>query len=261
MAVQFTFSLAILVVVALNGAVAFQMAKTSQRDATILDAVSRRDVFAASASTAFLAGVPMEALAAKAPKAKFEKEVAAKFYFNGVFRDLKHPEGYRVVAGAVNKPGTVTLQDEADGKVFEIPMMAMKDEETGKMTVEMDLSKYQKKFPSNVVATVLKDGCLKFPDGNIWQKEKGVVGCYIDGFAPYPKFRRIVLPVKGVAPKPGDNVSITMVSGKKVFDANGIDLGKGGLKASFPGNKECTGRVNSKLGTITWQDGNVWTKV
>merc|ERR1712106_67959 len=135
-----------------------------------------------------------------------------------------------------------------------MPMLAKKNEETGKITVDMELSSYSKEYSKNIVAEVTKDGCLKFPDGNVWKKEKGVVGVYIDGFAPYPKYRRVVLPTKG-----GD-VAVTMVSGKKIFDAPGLDLGKKGLQVDFPG-KQCTGKFNSKQGTITWADGNVWTKI
>jgi len=198
----------------------------------------------------------MDSIAA-VPTAKPDKKTAKKFYFNGVFRDLKHPDGYRVVAGAFNKPSTVVLtDDQKDGKVFEIPMLAKKDDETGKITVDMDLSSYSKSYSKNIVAEVTKDGCLKFPDGNVWVKEKGVVGVYIDGFAPYPKYRRVVLPGEG------DNVAVTMVSGKTRFDVTGlVPSKKKTLEVDFPGNKSCSGKFNAREETITWPDGNVWTKI
>merc|ERR1712032_1141768 len=137
-----------------------------------------------------LAGLPLDALAASSPKIKPDKETAAKFYFNGVFRDKNHPEGYRVVAGAVGKSGTVTIQDGPGEKVVEIPMKAIKDEVTGLLTLTMDLSSYRADYKDKeVVADVKKDGSIYFPDGNVWKKEGGVVGVYIDGFAPYPKYR------------------------------------------------------------------------
>eukprot|EP00588_Corethron_pennatum_P018549 CAMPEP_0194308234 /NCGR_PEP_ID=MMETSP0171-20130528/5194_1 /TAXON_ID=218684 /ORGANISM="Corethron pennatum, Strain L29A3" /LENGTH=257 /DNA_ID=CAMNT_0039060767 /DNA_START=81 /DNA_END=854 /DNA_ORIENTATION=+ len=257
MAARFLSSVAILVV-ALHGATAFHVASSPRPAGTHLEAVSRREAFVASTSAALLAGVPLEALAGQGapPAAKPDYKTAAKFYFNGVFRDLKYPEGYRIVAGAVGKAGSVTLQDRPGGKVFDIPMKATKDEATGKITVDMDLSIYRSGYPKSVVATVKKDGCLQFPDGNLWKKDKGVAGLYIDGFAPYPKYRRIVLPAqKG-------KVAVTMVSGKQIFDVPGIDLGgKKGIQVDFPGNKQCTGKFNSKQGTITWLDGNIWTKV
>jgi len=254
------FTFAAIFVVALqtlDGVTAFSFGSNPHQTSTSLDAVSRREAFVASASAAMLVGVPMDALAGQgvAPSAKPDKATAAKFYFNGVFRDQKHPEGYRIVAGAVNKQGILTMRDNPEGKISEVPFMAKKSEETGEITVDMDLSVYQKGFPKSVVATVTKDGCMKFPDGNIWIKQKGVAGLYIDGFAPYPKYRRIVVP--------GDdkNVAVTMVSGSKVFDVAGIDLGKKGIQVEFPGNKQCTGKFNQAQGTITWRDGNVWTKV
>merc|ERR1711957_237085 len=238
----------------IHGATAFNMASNSRQTATSLGAVSRREALAASASAAMLAGIPMDALGESPPKLEPDKKTAAKFYFNGVFRDKKHPEGYRIVAGALNKNGSVTLQDKPGGKVFDIPMKAKKDEKTGKVTVDMNLSSYRPEFGSSIVATVTKDGCLKFPDGNQWIKDKGVAGLYIDGFAPYPKYRRVVIPSKG------RKVDVTMISGKQGFDVVGVDLKEGKIQVDFPG-KQCLGKFNRKEGSITWLDGNVWTKV
>lgn len=259
MAPRILSPVAILVValLALDGTTAFHPSVPPRPAATHLDAVSRREALAASTSAALLAVVPPEALAISgATSAKADYETAAKFYFNGVFRDLKYPEGYRIVAGAVGKAGSVTLQDRPGGEVFDIPMSAKKDEATGEITVDMDLSVYRPEYPKSIVATVKKDGCLQFPDGNLWKKDKGLAGLYIDGFAPYPKYRRIVLPAaKG-------EVAVTMISGRQVFNVAGIDLGKNkGMTVDFPGNKQCTGKFNGKAGTITWLDGNVWTKV
>lgn len=251
--------LAIIVValLALPGSTAFRLGHKPRQVATSVEAVSRRDALAGAASAALVAGVPFDALAAAAPtpRAKREKETAAKFYFNGLFRDLKHPDGYRIVAGAIGKKGSIIMQDSPDSPVIEIPMTATRDDKTGAISVDMDLSKYEKGYPNSVVATVKKDGCLQFPDGNRWKKEGGIAGVYIDGFAPYPKFRRIVVP--------GENgvVAIKMVSGKASFEAPGIDMGRNGLYVDFPGNKRCLGKVNAKQGTIRWADGNVWTKV
>merc|ERR1719246_75866 len=266
MVAQFQSSVAVLVVALLaqHGTTAFNVVNNPPQVTTKLDAVSRREAFVASvasASAAIIAGVPDYALAAAQgtntpPAAKPDYKTAAKFYFNGVFRDLKYPEGYRIVAGAVGKAGSLTMQDYPGGKVFEIPLKAMKDEATGKITVDMDLSIYRSGYPKSVVATVKKDRCLQFPDGNLWKKDKGVAGLYIDGFAPYPKYRRIVLP------KQEGKAAVTMVSGKQIFIVPGIELGgKKGIQVDFPGNKQCTGKFNSKQKTITWLDGNIWTKV
>jgi len=265
MTAQFISSVAILVIAlhALHGVTAFNVASNPRPATTNLDAVSRREAAViASASAAILAGVPMEALADSAPTIQNtppavepDYKTAAKFYFNGVFRDKKHPEGYRIVAGALKKSGSVTLQDKPGGKVYDIPMKAKRDEKTGGILIDMDLSAYRPEFGSSIVATVTKDGCLKFPDGNQWIKDKGVAGLYIDGFAPYPKYRRIVIPnVKD------RKVGVTMISGKQVFDVAGVDLKEKGIQVDFPG-KQCLGKFDRKAGTITWLDGNIWTKV
>eukprot|EP00588_Corethron_pennatum_P031384 CAMPEP_0194320168 /NCGR_PEP_ID=MMETSP0171-20130528/16537_1 /TAXON_ID=218684 /ORGANISM="Corethron pennatum, Strain L29A3" /LENGTH=270 /DNA_ID=CAMNT_0039077633 /DNA_START=87 /DNA_END=899 /DNA_ORIENTATION=+ len=270
MVAQFPSSVAVLVVafLAQHGATAFNVVNNPPQVTTKLDAVSRREAFVASvasASAAIIAGVPDYALAAAQgtntpPAAKPDYKTAAKFYFNGVFRDKKHPNGYRIVAGSPNKAGSITLQDTPGGKVYELPMKAKRNDESGQVTVDMDLSEYKPDNPqyASIIATVTEDGCILFPDGNLWKKDKGVAGLYIDGFAPYPKYRRIVIPGQG---SDVGKVGVTMVSGKQVFDVPGIDLGKKGIQVDFPGNKQCLGKFNGKAGTITWLDGNVWTKV
>jgi len=263
MTAQFLPPVMILFVGLLSLSSAFQITSTShQKAVTKLDALSRREVLEASkkVSAAMLFVGTTAPLMTPAPAfansvAKTDKQVAEKYFFNGLFRDQKNPDGYRIVTGAVNKPGSVTFKDTTDGKGIDVPMMAVKDEETGKVTLKMDLTPYDaKKYPGEVVATVKKDGCIQFPDGNLWQKVGGVYGVYIDGFAPYPKYRRLVLPGKG------DDLVVTLVSGKQVFDTTGVDLGKKGLYVDFP-SKQCTGKVNRKKGTIAWADGNSWTKV
>merc|ERR1719491_1615391 len=120
---------------------------------------------------------------------KPDRATAAKFAFNGVYRDNKHPKGYRVIAGGANKAGTgtVTLKDTLDGA-------SLPDTNAQNLWYQSDKNA---KLSNEVVAMVNeKDGSIRFPDGNVWRKEGGVVGVYIDGFAPYPKFRRLVLPGK-----------------------------------------------------------------
>jgi len=139
-------------------------------------------------------------------------------------------------------------------------MKTVVDENSGQLTIEMDLSTYRDDLTETVVATVRKDGCLTFPDGNVWIKEKGVAGVYVDGFAPYPKYRRIVTPASD------NKYEVTMVSGGKVFAVvPDVTLSKAGLAVGFPG-KSCVGKLNGgkgydKKGTIAWADGNMWTKI
>lgn len=262
----FSFS-AMLVVVALvsGGASAFQQPLAgSNRRSTGLEAVNRREALAAGslAGGILLAGTPFEAFAATADVKK-KKEDAKKFAFNGVFKDPQHPDGYRVLVGAVNKEGankegTMTLQDDPNGKVFNMPIIAKIDEESGKITLSFDFS--PKGGPKEVVATVSNDSnSITFPDGNSWKKETGgLVGVYVDGFAPYPKYRRIIRP----GSIDGSDLAVEMVSGKKQFViAANNGRKKNQLIVDFPGDKRCTASTQMKKGVIKFPDGNVWTKV
>jgi len=243
---------------------AFQPAPSSSctvPTSSSLDAVSRREALTVASSTAasiVVAGgsaVP-NAQAAAGGKSKDAPDVK-KFAFNGIYKDPKHPTGFRIIAGAPNKGGTMTLQDSPDGAIFNIPIKASTDETTGSTSLLIDFS--EKGGPSNTVATVnKKDSSIVFPDGNIWKKDtSGLVGVYVDGFAPYPKFRRIIREVDNN--KKGELV-VCMVSGKTSFVVSG-QAGIGNVYIDFPGNKPCTGKVNTKKGTILWPDGNVWTRV
>ena len=248
------FSFVVMLVALVGGAAAFQPMGTSSRAATSLKAVNRREALAGSVAGVILAGAPFEAFAAATDKKKSDDK---KFAFNGVFKDPQHPNGYRILVGAVNKEGTMTLQDEPDGKVFNIPIVSKVDEETGKSTLTFDFS--PKGGPKQVVATVNKDYSITFPDGNSWKKETGgLVGVYVDGFAPYPKYRRIIRP----GSIDGSDLAVEMVSGKKQFViAANNGSKKNQLIVDFPGDKRCTGSTQMKKGVIKFPDGNVWTKV
>jgi len=232
-----------------SGTAAFQPSINPQSPITSLDAVSRREVLggtAAAASAALVAGIPLDALAADSKSFAVDP---ANFSWNGVYKDIKHPKGYRTIAGAVNKPGTLTLADDLKGTTFSIPLKASKNEKTGLVTLNIDFSEYG---GDTVVGTVNLDSSISFPDGNVWKKEQGIVGVYIDGYAPYPKYRRVIRQGEG-------KLEVDMVSGKKEFKITA----KGGDRAitvDFPG-KTCTAAVNKKKGIITFSDGNVWTKV
>jgi len=250
MSAQFLSSVTILIaLLTLSGsATAFQPAFNPRLTSTSLDAISRREVLASSAAAMVVAGVPLDALAdvSKIP----EPTDPAKFSFNGVFKDPKHPKGYRTIAGAPNKDGTLVLQDDPKGEVYKIPIKSMKDEETGKITIAMDFS--VKGGPSDVLATVNKDSSISFPDGNVWKKERGIAGVYIDGYAPYPKYRRVIRQESG-------KLAIDMVNGKKTFTIY-AKAGSTNITVDFPG-KTCTATISVKNGMVYFSDGNSWTKV
>ena len=81
-----------------------------------------------------------------------------------------------------------------------------------------------------------------------------LIGVYVDGFAPYPKYRRII------REGDGNNIVVDMVSGKKKFEVLG-STNKKGVIIDFPGDKRCNGTFNNKKGTIKYPDGNIWTRV
>lgn len=254
MFVKFLSVSMVVALASLNGASAFHVntnANVRQAE-TSLEAMSRREAMAASAASAatlLVAGTP---LAASASGNVADCSIAEAYSFNGVFKDPQHPAGYRIIAGGTTKEGTLTLQDDPNSEVYTIPVKSCKNDETGELTLKIDFS--AKGGPANLVATVNKDSSISFPDGNKWEKEKGVVGVYIDAFAPYPKYRRVVRQEKG------QEIAVDMVSGKKTFAVAGKVAGKK-LLVDFPGEKRCKGTIDAKKGTITWPDGNVWTKV
>jgi len=239
----------VIALLTLNGTAAFRPAFTPRTVGTSLDAMSRRDVLSTSAAAALVVGLPLDAMAAAAAKPKDLSSNPASFAFNGVFKDPKHPDGYRIISGSANKEGTLTGQDDAKSEVFKIPIQTTKDNK-GKITLSIDFS--SKGGPADVVATVNKDSSILFPDGNVWKKEGGVVGVYIDGYAPYPKYRRVIR-------QDGSKLTIDMVNGKKTFSII-AEADQKLLTVQFPG-KTCAAKINTKKGTISFADGNTWTKV
>jgi len=265
-------TVAIFVLALLNYSSAFQVANnprpvvvtarttTTTTTSSSLDAVSRREALAvASSATMLVAGgvFPLDAMAASTapPDTK-------QFAFNGIYKDPKHPKGFRIIAAKANKEAFMTLQDEPDGEISKIPFKSKTDAKTGEVTsLEFDFS--ERGGPTDVVASVnKKDSSISFPDGNTWKKDtKGVVGVYVDAFAPYPKYRRII---REAEDGNGKDLLVYLVSGKKTFVVTG-KCGTGNptkdVVIDFPGDKTCNGKVNTKKGTITWPDGNIWTRV
>lgn len=269
---SFSPTVAILVLALLAPVAAFQPVQpvaVVPASTTSLDAISRREALAAVSATTMAVvsgGVPLVAqanndyldLSGPAPAAPVKKKAGLdtkQYAFNGIFKDPKHPKGFRIIAAALNKKGSMTLEDEPDGQVFNIPLKAESDEK-GAISLAIDFS--EKGGPSNVVAKFNKrDSTIHFPDGNVWTKvTQGPVGVYIDGFAPYPKYRRII--------RETDNkkdLTVCMVSGKTTFVVSGQAVSSNRIVVDFPGDKRCPGTFNPKKGTIVFPDGNTWTRV
>ena len=197
----------------------------------------RRSVLLSAASAAIFS-LPARAVA--------DQKAAPSF--QGVFKDPKHPNGYRVLVGDADNKGTMTLQDEPDGKVFSIPIIVKKEEQ---VTLTIDFS--VKGGPKDVVAILNKDSSISFPDGNLWKKEGGVVGVFSDGFNP--ERLRIIRAEKG------DALVLDLIRGPNGDKTVSGKIAKPDVTFDFPGKPGDKGVVDSKKGTISFADGNVWTKL
>ena len=199
----------------------------------------RRSVLSAASAAAIFSSTALPARAATNPS------------FQGVFKDPKHPKGYRILVGAdANNKATMTLQDEPDGKVYSIPITSATNKKTGQVTLTIDFS--VKGGPKDVVATLNKDSSISFPDGNLWKKEAGVVGVYSDGFNP--DRLRIIRAEKG------DALVLNLIRGPNGDKTVSGKLVKPDVAFDFPGKPADKGVVDSTKGTISFGDGNVWTK-
>ncbi len=119
--------------------------------------------------------------------------------FSGVYRDPKHPKGYRVVR--TDGPGLVSVivQDDSDGPTLKISGTSAYDPITRKTSLQLEVTKKGEKgyilpsiySPDQLLyvnfcegGQVLTRGSITFPDGNVWVKEDGLQGVYIDSREP-----------------------------------------------------------------------------
>ena len=193
---------------------------------------------AASAAVIFSTALPARAVATAS--------------FQGVFKDPKHPNGYRILVGDAGNKGTatMTLQDEPDGKVYSIPITSETNKKTGQVSLTIDFS--IKGGPKDVVASLNKDSSISFPDGNLWKKEGGVVGVYSDGFNP-DRLR--------IIRAEGDALVLNLIRGPNGDKTVPGKIVKPDVTFDFPGKPGDKGVVDSTKGTISFGDGNVWTKI
>mmetsp|Transcript_44562 Transcript_44562/g.50365 ORF Transcript_44562/g.50365 Transcript_44562/m.50365 type:complete len:284 (-) Transcript_44562:164-1015(-) len=233
----------------------------TSRSKSSLNAVSsRRDVLttASTAGMILVAGllVPLDA---DNNKALAYLATGSANTFQGVYRDRKHPTGYRVL---YEKDGTnkMILTDAPDGKVYTVPILVNSDKATGQVeSLCIDFS--VKGGKKDVVGAFNKEkytATIDFPD-NLWKKEDGVSGVYSDGINP--TYRRIIR-----REKPNSSTLVLDLINKPGSDPVTV-LGKEGVIKSdvvtfdFPGKPGDKGKVSSERGTISFSDGNVWTKI
>lgn len=227
---------------------AFQVAQlhpthlsTHSTPETCLHALSRRELLssipAVLATAAVVAAVPQRSLAA---------DVCS---YQGVFTDPKHPKGYRVLTGGASK-ATMQLQDDPGGTVYTIPIQ-VKSDLTTKLTIDFSV----KGGPADVPGVIGSDKgvtTLTFPDGNVWKKETGVIGVYRDGLNP--EYLRVIRKDKGSL------LTVDLINGDKTVTVP-AKAGSSKVTFDFPGKPNDPGTLDTKKDTISFGDGNVWTKL
>lgn len=238
---------------------------------------SRRDFMSnAVAATAVLV-VPNIAGAATAEKEATKESPTKKeasstpallSSFQGVFSDPKHPKGYRIIVSKGSGSAIMTLsdgkpKDGSEPKLFNLPVMVKQDKKTGTTLLTFDFS--PKGGPKNIIGTLGKDGnTISFPDGNTWKKNTGVEGVYKDGSdsKAYRVIRKdkgsdlIVELRKDASAKNPALVSAKSGSSKK--DGAFVNIDFPGKKSSDPTEKV---KGSFDNGTISFPDGNKWTKL
>jgi len=240
---------------------------TSTSTNSRLHALSRREllstlpeattVVAATIFSGAVGAAPSAALAADKKKSKTEAIDYALLSYQGVYMDPGHPKGYRVLVGN-KQEATMKLQDDIKGKdseVFNLPVKISKDKKTKDVKLTFDFS--AKGGPTDIMAVLGTSGTtttLTFSDGNVWKKETGVIGVYRDGFDASKT--RVIRKVKGskltldLIQSPTKTVTVSAKTGKPnapvMFD--------------FPGKPNDPGTFDATANTLSFGDGNVWTK-
>jgi len=231
----------ILLVLALTASVCMAFSLSANQGAN--QAISRREIFnmvtnAAVATTVVLSG-PSSALATN---------IGTLPPINGIYSDPNHLDGYRIVRVLDKSNALVTLQDEPNGPIFSV---------SGKIvgtTVTLDFS--AKGGPKDIVATLVGDDKLKFPDGNTWTKISGVDGVYAD--PNHPSGYRVVRIAKG------KDIFITLQDepNGEAIELKGMQKENGSVSIDFSpkgGPNNLTAIV--KDGKLVFPDGNAWTKI
>jgi len=166
--------------------------------------------------------------------------------YQGVYFDPKHPKGYRALFGS-----KMQLQDDPKGKVFDLPIKVQTDKKTKATKILFDFE--PKGGPKDVAGILAEVGgvtTLTFPDGNVWKKDSGVIGVYKDGKTP--SYTRTIR-------ANGSGFTVDLVNGGKTVTVAAKSK-QGKILFDFPGKLQDPGTLNAKDNTISFGDGNVWTK-
>jgi len=168
--------------------------------------------------------------------------------------DANHPKGYRVLVGD-GKQATMRLQDDPKGEVLNLPVKIAKDKKTKEIKFTFDFS--SKGGPKDIVAIlgqadVSGTTVLTFPDGNVWKKETGLIGVYKDGFDASK--------IRVIRKDKGSKLTVDLINSPTKTVTLSAKAGSPKVLFDFPGKPKDPGTVDLKENTISFGDGNVWTK-
>lgn len=162
--------------------------------------------------------------------------------YQGVYTDPMHPKGYRVLYGDA-KEATLETQDSPSDMMYEIPV-----------AVEVSIDGVTTFSYNNAVGTLTKDKegipLIKFVNTTWKKRETGPIGVYYDNNSPSKRI--LIRQIKGA------DWSVDIIDGNASRCSCSAKAGNP-IVLSFP-DGENRGVFDMKGKTITFDDGNVWTK-
>lgn len=237
----------------------------------------RRDFVSLLTTTVIVATGPPRrlALAKTANDATTVGRIALNF--NGVYDAPGHPNGFRILIGNEDsRTVALTLRDVGGGKVYSLPVEiteveAVTAEDGNKDSVVVTAKQFTFDFTPvggspNEVGTFSKNlegvPVISFPDGTSWTKrEKGPAGVYRDGFDA----KKII--VIRQRERMSRLLTVHVIEGDGTTTTGRAKGGYPTMSFCLPAGKGTLDDVRNKIGvrntktrTISFDDGDVWTK-
>jgi hypothetical protein len=200
-----------------------------------------------------------------------DSESSAPLNFSGVYRDPKHPQGYRVVRSGGPGDINVDAQDQPNGPTLKLIGTSTYDSTSKKTSLRIEVpSKDGTRSALPAVYSdellyvnfcengeVLTRGSIMFPDGNVWIKDNGLQGVYIDSRFPgaYKIVRelgnaKVIIEVADRA----DQLPVILPAVVNKLDGTlVIDF------SPISGQKRISAKIAANQ--LTFQDETTWTKL
>ncbi|KAL7485775.1 hypothetical protein ACHAW6_011377 [Cyclotella cf. meneghiniana] len=220
--------------------------RNTKADTASLNALSRREYVVSTLIT--IASIRAQPALALLDKKTFHLN------YQGLYTDPNHPKGYRVLTGNA-QTANLRLQDDPSDKVYNLPIQVETASDGTLKRFAFDFS--PKGGPVNIIGILTKDKegipIITFADGNTWKKrETGPIGVYQHEFDPE---RTIV-----IRQSKGSEWTVHIIKGEDVTSGS-AKAGNPTIIFHLPGGDDgVAGVFSTKLKTITFDDGNVWTK-